>query len=131
MVMYPDVQSKAHAEIANISHHNELSTVDEMESVPYVTALVLELFRWNATAPLGINSTSSTAQTKRCPGVPRYLHEHDIYRDYLIPGGSIVIANQWYGERQPIVIAADVTVGACFEMRISIPILIRSNQSAF
>ena len=34
----------------------------------------------------------------RVPGVPHRLMEDDIYEGYLLPKGSIVIANIWYAE---------------------------------
>jgi cytochrome P450 len=54
MVLHPVVQSKAQEEIAKVCHHTELPTVSEMESLPYLMAVMLELLRWHATIPLGM-----------------------------------------------------------------------------
>jgi cytochrome P450 len=54
MVLHPAIQSKAQEEIIRVFHYAELPTISEMESLPYVMAVMLELLRWNPIAPLGM-----------------------------------------------------------------------------
>lgn len=77
MVLHPEVQVKAQAEL-DLILGERLPTFLDQESLPYLTAVVRECHRWRVVAPLG---------------VPRMLTEDDEYKGYLIPKGSIIIAN--------------------------------------
>lgn len=53
MLLFPDVQRKAQAEIdANVGI-DRLPRSDDRERLPYMNALVLEVSRWHTVAPLG------------------------------------------------------------------------------
>jgi hypothetical protein len=70
------------------------------DSVPYVTAIVLEVLRWTAAVPNGIINTLSICVSTGLTDsyvcmLPHYINADDIYNGHLIPGGSIVIANLW------------------------------------
>ena len=52
MAQFPDVQAKAQAQLDEVLGHT-LPTFDEMETLPYVTALVWELLRYYVVAPIG------------------------------------------------------------------------------
>ena len=54
MVLFPDVQKKAQAEIDAFVGNGRLPTFADSPNLPYVNALVYEVLRWNTTAPLGI-----------------------------------------------------------------------------
>jgi cytochrome P450 len=58
MVLNPDVQSKAQDEITRVCDPNQLPSLDDIDSLPYVTAVVLEVLRWSASAPLGAPTDS-------------------------------------------------------------------------
>ena len=55
MSMYPDVQAKAQAQIDNIIGKGRLPEHSDIENMPYVQALVKELFRWQPIAPFGMS----------------------------------------------------------------------------
>jgi cytochrome P450 len=59
MVLNPNVQHKAQDEIARVCDPNQLPSLDDVDSLPYVTAVVLEVLRWSASVPLGALSTVS------------------------------------------------------------------------
>jgi hypothetical protein len=94
MVLYPDVQQKAFDEIRGICGPDRLPSYDEdRESLPYLSATVMENFRWAPVAPLGIYLCFSYH--------PNFLialiglaHKsvEDIYCDY-IPSGSTLFPN--------------------------------------
>lgn len=80
MAMYPDVQTKAQAELDRVVGRTRLPDFDDRESLPYINAVVKELTRWNVVAPMGL---------------PHAALEDDEYNGYFIPKRTIVIANVW------------------------------------
>lgn len=83
MVKYPEVQRKAQAELDMLTSKGLIPDYDEEDdSLPYLTACVKELFRWNQIAPLAI---------------AHRLIKDDVYRGYTIPKNALVFANTWYG----------------------------------
>jgi cytochrome P450 len=81
MVLYPDVQAQAQAEIDNVIGNDKLPTVDDRERLPFVSALAMEALRWHIVTPTG---------------VPHRVMEDDIHDGYLIPEGALIITNIWY-----------------------------------
>ena len=73
-----DVQKRAQAELDFVVGPGRLPTMDDMPSLPFVSALVKECLRWKTVLPLS---------------VPHMTSEDDVYNGYYIPKGSIVIAN--------------------------------------
>ena len=53
MVLYPEVQRKAQAEIDRVIGSDRLPGLADQSSLPYVDALVKEVFRWSSVTPLG------------------------------------------------------------------------------
>ena len=98
MVMYPEVQKKAQAELDMIVGKNQLPTFDDKASLPYVEALVKECFRWHTVFPLG--SSFKTLNVKisinwiLSGGVHR-VDEDNEYNGYFIPKGTVVFGNIW------------------------------------
>ena len=56
MVLFPDVQKKAQAEIDAVVGSGRLPTIADQLHLPYVNAVVSEVLRWNSVAPLGMLS---------------------------------------------------------------------------
>jgi len=81
MVLYPDVQAQAQAEIDAIIGNNRLPTVEDREKLPFLSALAMEVLRWHVVGPIGI---------------PHCVMEDDIHDGYLIPKGASIITNIWY-----------------------------------
>ncbi len=67
MTLYPEVQRKAQEEIDRVVGNERLPTLDDRENLPYVDALVKELFRCKPVTPLGtfqyVCTRSSIAHT--------------------------------------------------------------------
>ena len=53
MMMHPEVQRKAQAEIDRVIGSDRLPTLADQPSLPYIEALTKEVFRWNPVTPLG------------------------------------------------------------------------------
>jgi cytochrome P450 len=80
MVLYPDVQARARAEIDQVVRHDKMPCLDDRASLPYLDAILREVLRWYPVAPLG---------------APHATSNDDVYGGYFIPKGAIVMVNQW------------------------------------
>ncbi|KAG2038524.1 cytochrome P450 [Suillus americanus] len=80
MVLYPDVQARARAEIDQAVRHDTIPCLDDRASLPYLDAILTEVMRWYPVAPLGL---------------PHATSNDDVHDGYFIPKGAIVIVNQW------------------------------------
>ena len=76
MALFPDVQLKAQDELARVIGPTRLPEVGDLEKLPYVRALIMEVLRWMPVTPFG---------------VPHYTTEEDEYNGYRIPKGTTVI----------------------------------------
>jgi len=85
MVLYPDVYKKAQAEMDRVIGRDRLPELSDRDSLPYLEAIVLEIFRWHP--PVGLVSHRNM--------------EEDVYRGYHIPKGSVVMANLWAISQDP------------------------------
>ncbi|KAJ8472750.1 hypothetical protein ONZ51_g8304 [Trametes cubensis] len=86
MAMFPEAQRKAQAELDAVVGPDRLPDFSDMNVLPYVMALVKEVLRWHVVAPIG---------------VPHRSVADDELNGFHIPGGSIVIPNQWAMSRDP------------------------------
>ncbi|KAF5393735.1 hypothetical protein D9757_000328 [Collybiopsis confluens] len=80
MVLHPGVVRKAQAEIDAVVGNDRLPTFADREHLPYINALVKEVFRWNVVTPLA---------------VPHRAAQDDFYNEFFIPKGSLIIPNLW------------------------------------
>ncbi|KAG1876670.1 cytochrome P450 [Suillus subalutaceus] len=80
MVLYPDIQARARAEIDQVVRHDKMPCLDDRASLPYLDAILREVLRWYPLAPLGF---------------PHATSNDDVYDGYFIPKGTIVMVNQW------------------------------------
>jgi cytochrome P450 len=80
MVLYPDVQKRAQAEIDSVIGRDRLPTFEDRASLPYIDAVLRETFRWQPVTPLG---------------VPHATSSDDVYDGYFIPKGAIIMYNIW------------------------------------
>ncbi|KAG1855593.1 cytochrome P450, partial [Suillus subluteus] len=54
MVLYPDIQKRAQAEIDSVIGRDRLPMFEDRASLPYIDAVMRETFRWQPVTPLGI-----------------------------------------------------------------------------
>ncbi|KAG1868042.1 cytochrome P450 [Suillus tomentosus] len=80
MVLYPDVQARARAEIDQVVRHDKMPCLNDRESLPYLDAILCEVMRWYPTGPLGFAHATL---------------DDDVYDGHFIPKGTTVMVNQW------------------------------------
>jgi len=84
MVLHPEVQRRAQDELDRVVEPGSLPDFSDEPQLPYITAIVREVLRWEPVGPTGI---------------PHIVAKDDEYRGYDIPKGSLVIGNLWYVPR--------------------------------
>lgn len=80
MVLHPEAQAKAHAEIDRVVGKDRLPSFDDRPALPYLEAILRETLRWHPVFPFGFPSATTT---------------DDIYKGYFIPKGVLVFKNAW------------------------------------
>jgi cytochrome P450 len=80
MVLNPSVQARAQQEIDQVIGGVRLPTLADRASLPYVDALLSEVFRLSQSVPL----------------VARRIHVDDVHDGYFLPRGSLVGGNIWW-----------------------------------
>ncbi|KAI0350830.1 cytochrome P450 [Trametes cingulata] len=80
MAMHPEEQRKAQAEVDAVVGPHRLPDFADREALPYVNALIKEVFRWHNVVPLGI---------------PHETTADEEFNGWFIPKGTMVIPNQW------------------------------------
>ncbi|KAH9987430.1 CyP450 monooxygenase [Russula vinacea] len=80
LVLYPQVQRRAQAELDAVIGRDRLPTFDDRPRLPYIEALCKELMRWKMVTPMGLPHASS---------------RDDVYKGFFIPKGSVMLANAW------------------------------------
>jgi cytochrome P450 len=72
MLLHPDIQSRALAEI-NAVCGDDIPTFEHRPSLRYVEAIRREVMRWQPVSPLGM---------------PHMTSQDDVYEGFLIPKGT-------------------------------------------
>ncbi|KAH9917059.1 cytochrome P450 monooxygenase [Fomitopsis serialis] len=80
MVLHPEIQRKAQAELDRVVGDARLPDMGDRDALPYLDAIIMEVYRWCAPVPLG---------------VPHQLLEDDEHMGYTMPRGSTVFSNIW------------------------------------
>lgn len=79
MMIHPDVKYKAQAEIDRVVGEDRFPTVADRPNLPYIDAIVKEIFRWHPVALM----------------TPRKSDQDEVVNGFLIPKGAITLANIW------------------------------------
>ncbi|KAI0306216.1 cytochrome P450 [Multifurca ochricompacta] len=78
MLVYPDVQARAHAELDEVVGCARPPTLSDIPSLPYICAMVKETLRWAVIAPFAVPHVSTV---------------DDWYEGMYIPKGTICLPN--------------------------------------
>jgi cytochrome P450 len=81
MLLFPDAQRKAHAELDRVVGSERMPTMEDEASLPYIRSCVKETLRWMPTTILG--------------AVPHATTQDDYYEGFLIPKYAGVMNNVW------------------------------------
>ncbi|KAH8985573.1 cytochrome P450 [Lactarius akahatsu] len=78
MLVYPNVQARAHAELDEVVGRGRPPTFADIPFLPYIRAMVNESLRWSPVAPFGVPHASTA---------------DDWYEGMFIPKGTICLQN--------------------------------------
>ena len=92
MIAFQEVQRRAQAEIDAVVGRERIPTFANAPRLPYVRAIIKEIFRWRPTITLG---------------VPHVATEEDWYEGMYIPKGTICISNIWHCNHDRAVFGED------------------------
>jgi hypothetical protein len=95
LVLYPQVQRRAQAELDDVVGRDRLPTFDDRPRLPYIEAFCKELMRWQMVTPMGMirifPRVPSIGMIERRPsGLPHSSNRDDVYKGYFIPKGQIL-----------------------------------------
>ncbi|KAL1736200.1 cytochrome P450 [Schizophyllum commune] len=82
MLENPEIQRRAQEELDSVLEPGRLPDFDDEEKLPYVTAIIRETMRIHPVAPMAVPHVYSG-------------DVDDVYHEYTIPRGSILIPNVW------------------------------------
>ncbi|KAI9441884.1 cytochrome P450 [Lactarius indigo] len=78
MLVYPDVQARAHSELDEVVGRGRPPTFADILFLPYIRAMVKETLRWSSLVPFGVPHASTMS---------------DWYEGMFIPKGTICLQN--------------------------------------
>jgi hypothetical protein len=96
MTLFPDIQRKAQDEIDRVIGSDRLPELADRHSLPYVSALLNEVYRWRPVVRVLVCHDSAEYGMKSNDhhiGVPHKTTAADIYEGYYLPKGSIILPN--------------------------------------
>ncbi|KAJ7276612.1 cytochrome P450 [Mycena rebaudengoi] len=80
LIAYPEAQKKAQEEVDRVVGEHRMPTLDDLEEMPYIRAMILEAHRFRPVAPLLI---------------PHATIAQEEYKGYVIPKGATIFVNVW------------------------------------
>lgn len=86
MLLFPEVQKKAQAEIDQVIGPSRLPSFEDQQRLPYINALVKESLRWFPVVPIA---------------TPHVVHSEIVYDGYQIPKGSYLLPSIWWFLHDP------------------------------
>jgi cytochrome P450 len=101
MILNPSIQKKAQEELDSVIGSSRLPTIQDRANLPFLRAIVAEVYRFCPAAPLGkLNQLaprlcSDDIYISVKPGVPHVLTQDDVYEGYFIPKGTWILPNMW------------------------------------
>jgi len=80
LTAYPEVQRRAQKEIDEVVGKDRSPSLEDIESLPYINAIIHEVHRFRPIVPVGI---------------PHRITQQEIVDGYVIPKGSTIFWNIW------------------------------------
>jgi hypothetical protein len=102
MILNPLVQKKAQEELDSVIGTSRLPTIQDRAQLPYLRAIVAEVYRFYQAIPLGklnelLLKFALMINLSVNLGVPHALSQDDVYEGYFIPKGTWIMPNMWWG----------------------------------
>ncbi|KAH6919270.1 cytochrome P450 [Coprinopsis sp. MPI-PUGE-AT-0042] len=88
LAMHPEVQRKAQEELDTVVGPEGVPSLEDVDQLPYIQAIVKEVSRWHTVLPYG---------------VPHVATEEDNLNGYRIPAGTMILTNSWAFMHDPAV----------------------------
>jgi cytochrome P450 len=96
MLVYPDVQAKAQAELDRVVGTDRLPELEDRQALPYVEGVINECLRWLPVLPMGAFIFITLLYVLMWhTGVPHKTTQDDEYNGYFIPKGALVMGSVW------------------------------------
>ncbi|KAG6070738.1 hypothetical protein E4U33_004050 [Claviceps sp. LM78 group G4] len=87
LILYPDVQRRAQQEIDEVlSSSDRLPEFQDRDHLPYVNALIKEMYRWMPIVPVGTTHVTE---------------EEMVFSGYRIPKGAFLLPSIWWFTHDP------------------------------
>ncbi|ESK85920.1 cytochrome [Moniliophthora roreri MCA 2997] len=77
LIVFPDVQRKAQAEIDGVIGRDRMPTLSDIKDLPYIQALIKEVHRFYPVSPI----------------IPRATLADEEYRGFVLPKGTTILVN--------------------------------------
>ena len=93
MMLHPEVQAKAQAEIDAVVGNDRWPAFTDRPSLPFCDAIMSETLRWGVPVPLSKLSSHYVRSSEKAtliPDVPHRLMQDDVYAGMHLPMGSLV-----------------------------------------
>lgn len=95
MSLHPEYQARVQAEIDEVLG-DRIPTMADLDTLPYLTAAVLESLRWNPPVPTGKPPLAfACAILNAAIGVPHRVTMEDVFQGHTIPANTTIIVNIW------------------------------------
>ncbi|KAH6919339.1 cytochrome P450 [Coprinopsis sp. MPI-PUGE-AT-0042] len=76
----PEVQQRAQKELDDVVGNERVPSFEDIDRLPYIQAIILEVTRWHTVLPYG---------------APHVSTDDDVLDGYKIPGGTMILTNNW------------------------------------
>lgn len=100
MVRNPHVYKRAQEEMDHVVGRDRLPNTADRDALPYLNAIIEELYRWRPGVPLGEPLLGLSVEVLTVgaytTALPHRLMSDDEYRGFNIPGGCMIMPNIWF-----------------------------------
>jgi cytochrome P450 len=98
MVMYPEAQRRAQAQIDAVIGRGRLPEQSDRPSLPYLEAFCREVLRWHSVGPLGVMRTTMKDDWYAGRFIPRGSFLQSAFRCSMLTSssGTMITWNSWY-----------------------------------
>jgi cytochrome P450 len=100
MLIWPEIQTKAQAEVDRVIGKDRLPEFNDAPRMPYIQGIINECLRWIPVAPMGKQSLhchlcALIMLSDLSSALPHATTRDDEYKGYLIPKGTLVFGALW------------------------------------